>query len=170
MPISVRWLVGLGLAAAALTAAGLAQQADSPSSGRPLAPDADGGYIVVIPPGAYQSLVISPRGGGGSVQFILRTRSAAGASDYPFFVPAGEIRSIEFPHGLSLTTPSALIAPRNVTFAAWGVSAGTRQAESVSPGGLVRFEPLGRDPDRDDRDRRRGREFDEFLREVERTR
>lgn len=171
MQRSVRWLAALGIAAAAVAAAGLAhQQSDSPASRRLSAPDAEGGYIVVIPPGAYQALVVSPRDGGGSVQFILRTRSAAGASDFPFFVPAGDIRSIQFPHGLSITTPSALIAPRSVSFAAWGVSAGTRQAESVSPGGLVRFEPLGRDPDRDDRDRRRGREFDEFLREVERTR
>lgn len=167
---TVRWLVGLGLlGVAAITAVGFTQITDNPG-GRVLGPDADGGYVVVIPAGSYQSLVVSPRGGGGAVQFILRTRSAAGASDFPFFVPAGEIRSIEFPHGLSLSTPSALIAPRSVSFAAWGISAGSRQAETISPGQLVRFEPLGRDPDRNDRDRRRGREFEEFLREVERTR
>lgn len=170
MPAPARSLVALtAVTVASLAAVGLAERDSNRQPVQMTALD-DGAYIAVVPAGTYQSIVISPSPGSGSVQFILRARTATGAADYPFFVPAGEIRSIDFPHGLALSTASALFAPRSISFAAWGISAGSRSEDTVTSGRLVRFEPLGRDTDRDDRDRQRGREFDEFLREVERTR
>jgi hypothetical protein len=133
-------------------------------------------YTVVIPRSSYQAIVISPRDSGpsragesraGLVPFIIRTRDAEGrVSDFPFFVRVGDVHTMTFPSGWTPPTEAALFAPEEASFAAWGVTVGS----GASGGQTIRFEPIARDPDRDNRDRDRARDFEEFLREVKRNR
>lgn len=129
---------------------------------------------LVVPVASYQAIVISARGStpearqrNAVVPFTLRTRDATGViADFPIFVPAGGTVEIVFPEVWRPSTASALYSPGGDLFAAWGVTAGPPGAG----GNVLRFEPVERDPHRDIENRRREREFEEFLREVERNR
>lgn len=177
MPLP-RHVVPICLAVAALAAVVTLAGGQPRAAEPPAAPanDLDLRYTVVVPRANYQALVISPRAGvdgnprttlGEPLPFIIRSRDAAGrVSDFPFFVRVGDLHTVSFPTGWSPSTESALFAPDGAIFAAWGVTAGREGAG----GQIIRFEPLERDPQRDARDRDRARAFDEFLREVERTR
>lgn len=133
-----------------------------------------GGYAVVVPRLAYQTIVISPEGVPGDLlplRFTIRTREPSGVvSDFPVFVRRGELATLTFPQGWAPTGDSFLLAQRDVRFAAWGVEMSRSREGTPGPGPLVRFVPVERDPQRDAADREREREFEALLREAERNR
>lgn len=171
-PRSTLMLAAILVPALALTLVHAKPQPATPPTEPPALSIAPIGRVpVVIPQASYQSIVISPVQTGGradptiSLPFIIRSRDAAGrVSDFTIMAHIGEPCTLTFPLAWRPSTDCLLLAPDDTTFAAWGVTS------VPGGGGLIPFEPLERDPNRDTRDRAREREFEEFLRERQRNR
>lgn len=164
-------LVACAASALALTLVQAQPQPPEPSEKPVLAIAPVGNIPVVIPQACYQSVVISPVQTGGradptiSLPFIIRSQDAIGrVSDFTLMARIGEPCTLTFPLGWRPSTDCLLLAPNDTIFAAWGVT------NAPGGGGLIAFEPLERDPNRETRDRARERDFEEFLRERQRNR
>ena len=119
-------------------------------------------FRAAIPQQTYNAIVVSPRFSVNipSAQFIVRTVAASGTvEDFAFHVRTGETQTINFPEDWTPTGDSILYVTDDVQFSAWGI---TRN-------GLMRFEPIERDPDEGIDERERERDLDRFRRERDRN-
>lgn len=114
--------------------------------------------VTSIPVARYEAIVVSPTVGpeqGVTAQFMIRAPDATGSvQDFVFHIPPGETFELTFPEGWSPSGGALLYSFSAVRFAAWGISAQ----------GLVRFEPIEPDANRDAMDRARAREWERLLR------
>jgi hypothetical protein len=124
-------------------------------------------FRVAIPQQTYTAIVVSPRPAAqlASALFLIRTIDALGnVEDFAFHVKPGETLTLPFGEsaqggGWAPNGESILYAIDDLPFAAWGIA---RE-------GLVRFEPVERDPGEGIDERERQRDLERFRRERDRT-